>query len=88
MPNFREGRWKVEFLLIQEVILPYIPVLTKQESNMTHTQVLPNKQMMSCPQSLNRVSGWVGGHHCMSVPDVITYVSGSGSFSFWDFCGP
>lgn len=33
------------------------------------------------------MSRWVE-HHCMFVPDVITYVSGSGSFSFWDFCGP
>lgn len=84
MPNFREGSWKAEVIL---------PSLTKQESNMAHTQVLPSKQLMSRPHSLKTAGTGVGvgvggGHHGMSVPEVITYVSGSGSFSFWDFCGP
>lgn len=48
--------------------------------------------MMSHPQSLNTLNIQVEGERMggapLFVPDVITYVSGSGSFSFGDFCGP
>lgn len=71
--------------------LPH-PFISKDGIQMTHTHSFLNKQMMSHPQSLNTLDIQVEGERMggapLFVPDVITYVSGSGSFSFWDFCGP
>lgn len=82
MPNFREGSWKVEAIL---------PSLTKQESNMTHTQVLPSKQPMSRPQSLKTAGTGVGVGGvttvCLCLRLLLTCLA-LAPFHFGTFAGP